>query len=255
MINEMFETKGIQNKLIEDGYYYKIDRNGYPSLSEYVVSNLYKYSNVDDYVLYDLEKININGIEFIASKSKNFLTEGDQLITLQELYKDLEGKFIEEDIVKIKDIHERIKYVVDFVEKNLCINNFGKYITLLLEIDEFFYNDDRHFFNISLIKNKNGIYRKSPIFDNGAMLLSATNVYKLDDSIKNNMNKYFSLPFSINPIEQKKAAEDLYGNIFFIKIDNIIIEDILKKANFFYEDKIIDRVRIILNDRCIRETI
>lgn len=50
-------------------------------------------------------------------------------------------------------------------------------MTLLLEVDAFFLNEDRHFHNIAVIYNdKTEEFRYCPIFDNGGALFSDTSI-------------------------------------------------------------------------------
>lgn len=246
------ENLGLQKKLVKGEYYYKIDENGYPSLSEYVVSHLFKYSNISDYVLYDVVKIDVDGTTKIACKSKNFLKDDEEVITVQRIYHEIYNKSVEEDLIRIPDIKERIKYIVDLVEIETKISDFGKYLTSLLQIDKYFLNDDRHFDNIAVIRNSKNEYRLCPVFDNGAMLLSATNVYNLDDSIEKNINKMFCFPFSINFDEQVNAAVSLYGDNFSIKFTEKIIDDLLNDVKILYDDKVISRVKEILYRKILR---
>lgn len=51
-------------------------------------------------------------------------------------------------------------------------------------MDAFFLNEDRHFHNIAVLMNSKGEFDYCPIFDNGACLLSDTNMdYPLNTSV------------------------------------------------------------------------
>ena len=64
------------------------------------------------------------------------------------------------------DVSERIQYMVTQVEEITKIENFGAYLTAMLEIDAFFMNEDRHTNNIAVIYNEETQkYELSPFFD------------------------------------------------------------------------------------------
>ena len=59
---------GTQKKYYDKGYWYKQNNSGYEGRAEYLVSKVMKYSNVDEYVIY--ENCIINGVN--GCRSKNF---------------------------------------------------------------------------------------------------------------------------------------------------------------------------------------
>lgn len=108
---------------------------------------------------------------------------------------------------------ERIQYLVEEIKKITGIQDFGKYITAVLEIDAFFLNEDRHTNNLAVIYNENTKqYSLSPIFDQGLCLFADTRLdYPLHLSVKACMKKIQAKPFSTDFDEQLDAAEALYG--------------------------------------------
>lgn len=69
-------TKGNQKKWKKDNYWFKADGLGYESLSEYIVSSLLKYTNVNNYVDYDIVNINYHNKLMIGCRSKNISNNG-----------------------------------------------------------------------------------------------------------------------------------------------------------------------------------
>lgn len=94
-------TKGNQKKWKKDNYWFKADGLGNESLSEYIVSSLLKYTNVNNYVDYDIVNINYHNKLMIGCRSKNISNNG-QIITLKKLLK------IELNI----DVYDEIKKLI-----------------------------------------------------------------------------------------------------------------------------------------------
>lgn len=66
---------------------------------------------------------------------------------------------------------------INFVEQTTGLQNFGQYLTSMLEIDAFFLNEDRHTNNIAVQYNAaDDTYALCPLFDNGLSLLADTNM-------------------------------------------------------------------------------
>ena len=87
-------SKGNQLKWESEGVWYKADYTGYEGLAEYVVSKLLRYSNMEenDYILYETEEIRYKQAIYRGCRSRNFLPDGWQLITLERLFKNLYGR-------------------------------------------------------------------------------------------------------------------------------------------------------------------
>ena len=78
------------------------------------------------------------------------------------------------------------------------IDNFGAYLTAMLEIDAFFMNEDRHTNNIAVIYNeKTQKYELSPFFDQGLCMFADINQdYPIDQSLEYCLEKIEAKPFS-----------------------------------------------------------
>ena len=66
-----------------------------------------------------------------------------------------------------------ILYLAETAADLTGLKDFPRYLTLLFEVDALFLNDDRHLNNIAVLE-QDGRFDYCPIFDNGAALLSNT---------------------------------------------------------------------------------
>ncbi len=227
-------SKGNQLKFEREGIWYKADYLGYEGLAEYVVSKLLAHSSLkeDEYVGYDLEQIEYNGNIYNGCKSKDF-ANGWQLITLERLFKQLNGQGLNKMIYSINDHSSRLKTLVDEVERATGIKDFGIYMSKLLTVDAFILNDDRHTHNIAVLTKNMKDFKIAPIFDNAAGLLSDTMMdYPLHKETVSLIDMAKPKTFCDSFDEQLDIAEQLYGY-------NV-------KFTFTYEDvkSIIDNVGI-----------
>ncbi len=84
-------SKGNQEKWCnDDGFWYKLDQFGYEALSEAVTSDLLKQSNILQdtpftFVNYKVAECCVHNAKRTASVSKNFLHEGEHIITISKL--------------------------------------------------------------------------------------------------------------------------------------------------------------------------
>jgi len=244
-------SKGNQLKWTINGKWYKADNNGYEGLSEYVVSHLLEYSNLDvkSFVKYNVEEIKYKDKIMLGCSSDNFMNKGESLITLQRLYDGMYGKDLRDVLDEIDDNREKAKYLVDSVQILTGIDNFGEYLLILLIIDAIFLNEDRHFHNIAFIES-NGKFNLCPIFDNGAALLSDI---RLDYPLNENEIKMISAVKSKTIIddfdEQLNVMEQLYKVKIQFKFSDKDIIDIVNSASY-YDEHIKNRIiRILIHQR------
>ena len=225
-------SKGNQLKFLRDGIWYKADYLGYEGLTEYTVSKLLAYSTLDksEYVDYDLEQISYNGQVFNACRSRDF-RNGWQLITLERLFKQNHGTGLNSMIYSVEDHHDRLKTIVQQVENETGIRDFGKYISKTVTVDSLFLNEDRHTHNLAVMTNDSGIYRPAPIFDNGAGLLSDTTLeYPLGREYYSYIDKAKPKTFCNDFIRQVEVAEDLYGQNVRFSFGYDEVADIVNQA-------------------------
>ena len=81
-------SKGNQLKWENAGIWYKADYTGYEGLAEYMISHLLIKSTLkpEEFVRYDLEEIKYKRQVYQGVKSRTFLSEDWQIITLERLF-------------------------------------------------------------------------------------------------------------------------------------------------------------------------
>ena len=249
---ENHTSKGNQPKWHLNDKWYKADHMGYEALSEYVISELLKKSNVNDFVRYSLVKIKYDNKETIGCVSDNFKEDYEMLIPLEKLHRQYYGIGLADAIAK-GSVNEKIAYTVKFVEEITGLKNVGEYFSYLLAIDAFFLNEDRHTNNIAVIRNEKTMeYKFAPIFDNGLSLLSDTNDYLFDCEIYDNIKKIQAKPFDVNFDEQLNAVEEMYGTYLKFNFTRKDIYEILESVADVYDEKIIKRVEKTLLEQMRR---
>ena len=245
-------SKGNQLKFQRDNIWYKADYLGYEGLAEYTISKLLKFSNLEkeEFVDYDLDEITYNGQIFNACRSVDF-TEGWQLVTLERLFKQQYGVGLNHMIYSIDDHDKRLETMVNEVKRATGIENFGIYMAKVLTIDALFLNEDRHTHNIAVMTDGKNNYKLAPIFDNGAGLLSDTQMeYPLGQDCIALIDKVRPKTFCDDFTEQLDIAERLYGTSLRFKFDYSEVSEIVKGADH-YSDEIKERViDVIMQMKC-----
>lgn len=217
--NDRQSSKGNQLKWENNGIWYKADYTGYEGLAEYVISHLLKQSSLEanEFVLYDLEKMQYKSTIYKGAKSKSFLEDGWQIITLERLFQNFFGESLYKSIYKIVEHEKRLPFLVNQVERMTGLKEFGAYLNKLFTIDAFFLNEDRHTHNIAVLMNEKGEFAYCPIFDNGAGLLADTTMdYPLSGDVYLLMKESKAKTICDSFDEQLDISEILYGeNIKF----------------------------------------
>ena len=245
-------SKGNQLKWTSRGYWYKADYTGYEGLSEYICSDLLRYSNIpfDDYTIYDTEQISYKGSLFLGCKSRDFLPEGWILITLERLFKNAFSESLYESIYKISGTKERASFLTEQVERVTGLSDFGRYLSRLLTLDALFLNEDRHTHNIAILRDGTGGYHYCPIFDNGGALLSdikmdypiGRNVYELIDSCH---SKTLCEDFR----EQLEAVEELYGQDTSFSFGYNELKELMDKEPYYPKEQKERVIDIVMEQR------
>ena len=197
-------SKGDALKFKVDDYWYKCNKFGYENIAEFITSELLNAIENIDYVKYDLCEINYKGEILNCCKSKNFLREGESLVTLSKLLMTYEPKFYYSfnkysPLIKLKTLIRILKDI------GLDLSN---YLLNTLLFDSLVLNEDRHLSNLAVISG-DGYFRECPIFDNGLSLLSDTKDYPFDVSTIENIAKVKSKPF----VEDFKIQNQLIRNV------------------------------------------
>lgn len=207
-------SKGNQLKWEKDGFWYKADALGYEGLAEVVVSALLKESELEDFVEYTPAFIRYRGKIYRGCRSRNFREEGEEIVTLEKLYRMLTGMSLAQELAHIAETRQRIVHTVNFVENVTGLQDFGRYLAQLLEIDAFFLNEDRHTNNIALLyRERTDVYRPCPSFDMGLSLFAdTTDSFPMTDGYETCLKRIRAKPFSRDFLEQMDAADTLYGD-------------------------------------------
>ena len=244
---ENHTSKGNQPKWHIDGKWYKADHMGYEALAEYVVSELLKKSNVENFVVYDLVEIKYDNKTSLGCVSDNFREDYEMLVPIEKLHRQYFGKGLADALSEKESTEAKIKYTVSFIEKITGLERVGEYFSAMHAIDAFFLNEDRHTNNIAVIRNENTKkYRFAPVFDNGLSLLSDTNDYILDCDVYENMQRVNAKPFDRSFDEQLNAVEELYGTQLKFCFTRNDVYNIISDLKNVYDEKIVERVEQIL---------
>lgn len=246
-------SKGNQEKWCDDNIWYKLDQFGYEALTEAVTSEILEKSNIESdtpfkFVRYSIEKVNVHNADRIACTSPNFLRQGEAIITLNKLLSSNIEVSLTEKLSRLTSDKKRIQYLVDATKEITGLADFDKYLTLLFEMDSLILNDDRHLNNIAVIE-KNGKFDYCPIFDNGAGLLSNTQIYRMDIEPKGIMKSMVASPFFMTFNRELKTVRSLYGTV--LKLPKLTKYEIAEIANPYLEFYP-QRDRAIIKDRVVQ---
>ena len=241
-------SKGNQQKWLVGGKWYKADHMGYEALCEVVISKLLIKSNVADFVKYFPAKIEFDGKTLVGCYSENFKKKNESIITLEHLAKQWLGGSMAKEMLKYPETREKIKHTVEFIEKVTKLKEVGAYITMMLELDAFFLNEDRHNNNIAFILNDDtGKYHFCPYFDFGLSLLADTaEDYPMGEDIYQLIDKIQAKPFSTDFDTQLDEAVNLYGDQLKFTFNNQDIESAFNEVKEYYDAETITRAKTIL---------
>jgi hypothetical protein len=210
-------SKGNQEKWFDrsTNRWYKLDQFGYEALSETLISVLLEKSNIETdtpftFVRYRMERVSVHGRERTGCVSKNFLKPDQSLITLNRLLTNFLGMPLKQKLMRLSSDKRRIAYLAEATADATGLSKFPHYLTLLFEVDALFCNDDRHLNNIAVLE-KSGKYTFCPIFDNGAGLLSNTQLSRMDIAPKALLASLRARPFQTTFTRQMNTARSLYG--------------------------------------------
>ena len=225
-------SKGNQLKFEKNGIWYKADYLGYEALAETVIAKLFRFSDLDpsEYVNYDLEEISYNRQVFHGCKSPDF-TDGWQLITLERLLEQQYGQGLNRIVYAIENHTERLKTMVDLVQRASNLQGFGPYMAKMLTVDSLFLNEDRHSHNLAVLTNEHGEYKLCPLFDHGAALLSDTLLdYPMGRDPLELIPAARPKTFCDSFAEQLDIAEKLYGQQIRFSFGYNDVKEILDRA-------------------------
>ena len=245
-------SKGNQEKWYDQvsDRWYKLDQFGYEALAETVISTVLEQSNIQTdtpftFVRYHMERLRVHGRERTGCSSKNFLQPDQALITINRLLSSYLGKPLREKLVRLPSDKKRIAYLAEATAELTGLELFPQYLTLLFEVDALFCNDDRHLNNIAVIE-QNGKFDYCPIFDNGAGLLSNTQLSPMDILPPALISALQARPFNTTFTRQMNTARSLYGmQLVMPKLTTSDIREVLGPVLNYYPQ----RDRGIMTDR------
>lgn len=240
-------SKGDQPKWHMGDWWYKADHMGYEGLAEVVVSRILEKSNVREFVRYRPVTLECGGRELVGCESKNFRQPNEMLIPLERLHRAYRGWGLAEQLAQMVDVGEQIEYTVSFVERTTGLSEVGAYVTLLLELDAVFLNEDRHTNNLAVLRNETTKqFRLCPAFDHGLSLLSDLHDYPLEADSYACMQRVKAKPFSRDFDQQVDAAEQRYGIQFKCTLSPRSIPELLEDLVGCYPRDYLQRVEQIL---------
>ena len=257
---ERTSSKGNQNKWFcppsegsgRTGIWIKEDGLGYEALAEILISRLLEKTNTDSFVRYRYESLQRGDQHLHGCSSHDFMEpEDDKLVSIERLFQTYRGESAAKAVLAYAEPVDRIRFVVDTVEKLTGLRQFGVYLKKILTIDAFFLNEDRHFHNLAVIQRKDGTFRECPIFDNGASLFSdVKGDYPLSLTFAQCRDRIQAKPFCADFDEQMDACEILYGGfVFRAEFTMGDVEQVLRDFQGIYEPEILERVRCVLRDQ------
>ena len=251
-------SKGNQEKWREGGRWYKLDQFGYEALAETAISTLLEASSIETdtpftFVRYRMERIHVHGRERTGCSSADFLKPSQSILTLSHLLGRHTEKPLLQVLTALPSDRQRIAYLAETTAELTGLTQFPQYLTLLFEVDALFLNDDRHLNNIAVLE-QGGVYDYCPIFDNGAGLLSNTQLSPMDIAPKALLSGLTARPFHTSFTRQRNTAQKLYGAQLQIpKFSRGQIEDILAPLLPYYAQRdralILDRVWAVIAAR------
>lgn len=197
---------------------------------------------------YEYSQIKYKERIYRGCKSADFLADGYDLIPLEKLYRKFTGGSLAVDTAHQGEITDQIKFLVNFVEQTTGLQEFGRYLTSMLEIDAFFLNEDRHTNNIAVQYNAaDNTYALCPLFDNGLSLLADTNMdFPLERSLEDCLKTVEAKPFSIYFDDQLDAAEKLYGIQLHFNFSTNDVKALIDSYRTAYSQEICDRCEALI---------
>lgn len=156
------DSLGSQTKFYKDGYWYKYDTLGKEGLAEELTSVVLSCSSISDYVAY--ERCKINGRD--GCRSRSFLGRDEQILTYEQVYRNITGHLLSNDLFCYYTASERLNYIIEFMKEAAGLD-VTKQLYENIAMDFITQNPDRQFKNLAFILGRDGKIRSAPLFDNG----------------------------------------------------------------------------------------
>lgn len=219
-LNIASASDGNQIKYKKGDYYYKVDELGNEGLVEVLCGLVCKWADIP-HAYYSL--VEINGKK--GCKSKNFLKDGDRVVTFMSLYRYRTGRDLNVDLLGCNTPEERYNFILNFTKD---LNFIQSYLQKVISLDFLTLNEDRHLRNLAVISNQSGIH-ECIIFDNGNSLLTCNTSVNRYDTPESAVKKVCSKPFSGSPSTQLKLVG---GNCLSIDYIGLLLDLSSLKCNY-----------------------
>lgn len=233
-------SKGNQIKWVKGNKFLKADTMGYESIAEVLATEVAMATKGLNYVDYSLCKIIEGGnYSYYGCVSDVFTKDGETTVSIDRILVRYLGSVTERDKLfkryKGLDLVKKVAYICSEVT-GISQDDIMLYWSNIIKLDAIILNEDRHFNNISFLKNKNGSYSLCPIFDNGLSFLSDVRDYPLDDRLYDNIKKVKSRPFNLDfnkQIEYFKNYDLLHidCNSLYERLNNCLVDFKIKEFN------------------------
>lgn len=202
---------GSQPKWQIGDIWHKMDDGNYEGLAETVVSDLLGKSNIESYAAYEPELIEYKGKTARGCRSRDFLTDREELLESTELLAIYGmGHAAKDEPDSIQDPEASIRGFVDAMQHITALNGFDVYLAKMLELDMIVLNADRHFGNITVLRMPEG-YGYSPMFDHGRSLALRDDLWKSSKTTEEIIGSIEARPFSRIFARQVRIAEKIAG--------------------------------------------
>ncbi len=180
-------SSGCQMKWVANGKFYKLSLLGYEHVAEVLVSELMHCSSLSptEYVIYSPCLIREDGkVLGQGCYCESFLKDDEYEVSVANI---LDSRLAPYSI----SYDELLDVLYDET------GDYHKsYIDKILALDTITRNDDRHFRNISFIRDINGL-RPAPIFDNGGACMSDCISYPMSENFDILWKSIYAKPFSL----------------------------------------------------------
>lgn len=228
-------SDGMQIKYFKNHYWYKTDAFGEEGMIEYLVSGILQFSDLckKEYVVYDMGFIN----DKKGCRSRNFLEENQVFITFNRLHKNTNGVGMNEAVNRLTKLQDKTDYVVKYINE-VCNIDITDYLKKIFTLDYIILNEDRHFNNLGVIFDGDGLYHPAPIFDNGKSLFCGNYSVKDNLSLEENYKRVVCQPFGFS----HKKLYDYFGSGFNIDAKSAVLW-LGKQPKSRERDILIDRLK------------
>lgn len=233
-------SRGNQIKWVKGNKFLKADTMGYESIAEVLATEVAMATKGLNYVDYSLCKIvQDTTISYYGCVSDIFTKDDEMLVSVDKMVVRCLGSITERNKFYKKnkgiDLVKNLSYICSEVS-GISQDDIMLYWSNIVKLDAIILNEDRHFNNISFLKDKNGSYSLCPIFDNGLSFLSDVKDYPLDERLYDNIKRVKSKPFNSDFIKQVGYFKNydllhIDCNSLYERLNNCLVDFKIKEFN------------------------